>query len=64
MKIVRLGIDSSGCWMAFDVGREVDALLDHIKELIPEIATGDGLTMYVDEISEEEFAKMPEFEGW
>jgi hypothetical protein len=49
--------------MAFDES-ETDALLDTVKEMLPELALGDRLQIEIVDMEESAYLELPEFEGW
>jgi len=51
-------------WMAFDADGEIDEILKTLKNLISESTEEERFIIEIVEMSEEEFASLPEFPGW
>lgn len=61
MKIYKIGIEEGGVWAAWkdeeDVRAELDVHMENAEK-------GDKLIVEIDEMSEEEYANLPEFQGF
>lgn len=64
VKVSPVSCGLSGPWMAFDAEKEIEEILNIVKELIPEVAEGDSISLHFEEMDKEEFEKLPEFPGW
>jgi len=51
-------------WMAFNLDKELDSVLETVKDLLVDLPEDDTVVIEVVEMSEEEFDSLSEFDGW
>ena len=59
MRVFKLTMDGNSC-----IDKTTDALIEEIRLFSTEAEIGESITFAIEEMTEKDYATMPEFTGW